>query len=233
MNHNIIIVSLLGILFVGCSSKPQIDINETPKLQVNKKVIKPVKRKGALYSREGSSLFADKKDLQIGDIIQVLISESLDGTSTNTREMKKSNSSDLGGGLFTPPVNAGDTTATRVNKLNNSLGVGFKSSTSNTFKGSSKSATTEEFTTTISAIVEKVYQNGNYFIKGTKEMLINGQKQNIKLSGVIRPYDINTDNSIYSNQIANLKILYEKDGEENDVLEKSWGTKFIETIWPF
>ena len=67
----------------------------------------------------------------------------------------------------------------------------------------------------------------------SKEMLINGQKQNIKISGVIRPYDISPDNTVNSNQLANLKILYIKDGEENDALEKPWGTKIIESIWPF
>ena len=43
---------------------------------------------------------------------------------------------------------------------------------------------------TISAIIEETYQNGNYYIKGSKEMLIEGQKQKIIVSGVIRPYDI-------------------------------------------
>ena len=52
------------------------------------------------------------------------------------------------------------------------------------------------FETTISAIIEETYQNGNYYIKGRKEMLIEGQKQNIVVSGVIRPYDITSNNSI-------------------------------------
>ena len=42
--------------------------------------------------------------------------------------------------------------------------------------------------------------NGNYYIKGKKEMLIEGQKQEIIISGVIRPYDISSDNSINSSQ---------------------------------
>ena len=55
----------------------------------------------------------------------------------------------------------------------------------------------------------------------------------IAISGVIRPYDITPENTVVSSQIANLKILYKKNGEEVDTLEKSWGTKIIETIWPF
>jgi flagellar L-ring protein precursor FlgH len=236
MNRSIVTIIASIILISGCSSKPQIDINTSPKMQVVKKVTPPVKnRKGALYTRRGSSLFADKKDLQIGDIIQVLISESLTNDSTNSREIKGDSTSSLGGGLLTPLSPTTQTTGSknRVNKFNSNFGIGFSSKSSNSFKGSAKSAADEEFTTTISAIIEQTYQNGNYFIKGGKEMLINGQKQNIKISGVIRPYDISPENTITSSQIANLKIFYEKDGEEMDSMSKSWGTKLIESIWPF
>ncbi|RLA83892.1 MAG: flagellar basal body L-ring protein FlgH [Epsilonproteobacteria bacterium] len=235
MNLKIAIVLSISILFIGCSSKPKIDIDSTPKMQVPKKVAPIVKRKGTLYSRRGASLFSDKKDLQVGDIIQILIEETLTNDSTNSRSTAKSNSTSLGGGIISPLATVTPTAGgqKRIDKFNKNFGLGFNTTSKGSFSGSSKSAADEEFTTTISAIIEQTYQNGNYFIKGTKEMLINGQKQNIKISGVIRPYDISPENTVYSNQLANLKILYEKDGDENDALEKSWGTKFIETIWPF
>ena len=233
MIHKILFTSILSILiFSGCSNKPQIDIDTTPKMQVPKQINPSVKRKGALYSRKGASLFADKKDLQLGDIIQVMIQETLTNDSTNSRDLKKTNSTSIGGGLFAPSTGVTSTQGT-VNKLNSATGIGFSSATTNSFKGSSKSAADEEFTTTISAIIEQTYQNGNYFIKGSKEMLINGQKQNIKISGVIRPYDISPENTVFSYQLANLKILYQKDGEENDALNQNWGTKLIESISPF
>lgn len=49
--------------------------------------------------------------------------------------------------------------------------------------------------------------NGNYFIEGSRELLINGEKQIIQLSGVIRPYDIGQDNTIDSRYIADAKIF--------------------------
>ncbi len=234
MMHKLLIPTLLSILlFTGCSTKQEIDVDTTPKMQVPKKVEQAVKRKGALYSRRGASLFADKKDLQVGDIIQILIAETLTNDSTNERDLTKTNSTSLGGGVFTSPTTASSGTQRRVNKLNSALGVGFSSTSSNKFSGSAETKVDEEFTTTISAIIEQTYQNGNYFIKGSKEMLINGEKQNIKISGVIRPYDITPENTVESSQLANLKILYEKDGEDNDALKKGWGTRLIETISPF
>lgn len=64
-------------------------------------------------------------------------------------------------------------------------------------------------------------------------MLIEGQRQEIIVSGVIRPYDITSDNSINSSQIADLKLLYDKDGTESDILETPWGLNVMRAIWPF
>ena len=234
MTRNVLITVFLSFLiFTGCTTKQKIDVDTTPKMQVPKQIEPAVKRKGALYSRRGASLFADKKDLQVGDIIQILIAETLTNDSTNERDLSKSNSNNLGGGVFTSPGTGSTGPARVAKKLNNALGIGFSSNTSSTFSGSAETKVDEEFTTTISAIIEQTYQNGNYFIKGSKEMLINGEKQNIKISGVIRPYDITPENTVNSSQLANLKILYQKDGEDADSLKKGWGTKLLESISPF
>jgi len=234
MNHNFVTLLIVStIILTGCTKQPTINVDTTPTMQVPKKIEPAVKRKGALYSRKGASLFADKKDLQVGDIIQILIQETLTNDSSDSREIKKDNTTGLGLGAFSSPDGSTGRASRLSNKLNNNLGIGFSSQTGNSFKGTAKTSADEEFTTTISAIIEKTYQNGNYFIRGTKEMLINKQKQDIKISGVIRPYDISPDNTVYSYQLANLKIMYEKDGEEMDALQKNWGTKLIEGIWPF
>ncbi len=225
----------LSILFSGCTpEKPEISF-EKPEIQVPKKVNQVKRNKGSLYSVQGASLFADKKDLQIGDIIQIIISEDLQSNSNNKRELSSDRSSSLGGGLFTGTNGntLGGLPNKAVNELNGNLGIDFNTESSSADKGTVKTQFTETFSTTISAIIEETYQNGNYFIKGSKELLIEGQKQKIIVTGVIRPYDITSDNSVNSGQIANLKVLYDKEGVEADVLETPWGTKFLRKIWPF
>ena len=229
------ILVLLVLFLVGCSSSKQELEFEKPEIQIPKKSPEPRKNKGSLYSIQGTSLFADKKDLQVGDIIQIVINEDLTSKSNNKRELSSDRETSLGGGVFAATGNntLGETTAGLTNKANRNLGVNFGTESSSADKGSVKTQFDETFETTISAIIEETYQNGNYYIKGKKEMLIEGQKQNVIISGVIRPYDISSDNSINSSQIANLKLLYEKDGTESDILETPWGTKIIRTIWPF
>jgi flagellar L-ring protein precursor FlgH len=234
MKHNSFIVLSIIFIITGCS-KPTIDMDVRPTIQVPKQTITTNRKKGTLYSRQGTSLFADKKDLQVGDILQIIVSESVKNDTKGARNLAKTGTSTLGGGMFSPAkgVTLGSTSQNRLNKFNNSLGIGFSSTSTSSLAGSASSKVDEKFTTTISVIIEQTYQNGNYFVKGSKEMLIDEQKQTIAISGVIRPYDITPENTIYSHQLANLKIKYIKDGEEVDSLHKSWGSKILEYIWPF
>ncbi len=237
MKYKVLFLSLSFFLFSGCTAKQKIDLDSKPEHQFL--LMKDKKEetifKGSLYSQAGTSLFADKKDLQIGDILQVNISETLTKNSKSSKDLTKDTSSSLGGGVFAGATGVTNTlgTTARINKLNNALGVGFNSSSSSSFGGTTAAKDDEAFTTVVSVVITNIYQNGNYFIKGSKELLINDEKQQISISGIIRPYDISPENTVLSSQIANLKILYDKDGDENDSLQKPWGTKFIEKVWPF
>ena len=230
-NSNLILI-LVPFVFLGCTAISEPELNfDKPEVQIPKKPPEAIKNKGSLYSQRGTSLFADKKDLQVGDIIQIVISEDLTSKSTNKRELSSTRDNSLGGGLLASTGTNGLSSIS--NKVNSTLGVGFSTNSDSSDKGSVKTSLDETFDTTVSAIIEETYENGNYYIKGRKEMLVEGQKQVIIVSGVIRPYDITSDNSINSSQVADLKLLYDKDGTESDILETPWGLKLIRKIWPF
>lgn len=225
---------LVGVLFSGCVQK-ELDF-EQPKIQIPKQQERPMTRKGSLYSSQGGSLFADKKDLQIGDIIQVIINEALTADSDNSRDTTSTSSGGFNGIVSGPNAtntNPSSTINKFSEKLNSNLGFNIDVGSNSSFSGTAEKEIDEKFETTISVIIEQTYQNGNYFIKGSKQMLIDGQSQDIKISGVIRPYDISPENSVLSSQIANLKIMYEKDGEEADALRTPWGLKILRALWPF
>ena len=240
MVSRVFLVLFIIFSLSGCTSllreEPEISF-EKPEMQVPKPQPQVKRNKGSLYSRRGASLFADKKDLQVGDIIQVLISESLTSDTNNKRELTQDNTTNLGGGLISPL--AGNTTGLSstsrniADEVNKAVGMSFGTTSTDSFTGEVKTAVDESFNTTISVIIEETYANGNYFIKGMKELLIDGQKQEIIVSGVIRPYDITPENSILSSQIANLKVKYMKDGREQDVMHEPWGTQLLKWIWPF
>jgi flagellar L-ring protein FlgH len=231
---NKLILILIPLIFSACNSKQELSF-EKPEIQIPKKAPEPRKNKGSLYAVQGTSLFADKKDLQVGDIIQIVISENTKQAANNKRELSSTRDNSLGGGLLaaTGTNNLSSAVGSAANDFNSNLGVGFGTNSSSADKGSVKTQVAETFSSTVSAIIEETYQNGNYYIKGKKEMLIEGQKQEVIISGVIRPYDITSDNSINSSQIADLKLSYNKEGTEADILETPWGLKVMRTIWPF
>ncbi|MEA1914580.1 MAG: flagellar basal body L-ring protein FlgH [Campylobacterota bacterium] len=232
-----ILLFVLFFVFTGCEAEKNDITFEKPRTQVVKPIVQPTTNKGSLYSKKGGSLFSDKKDLQIGDILQVVIVEELKSDSKNSRALNRANSTSLGAGVVgsvdatNPSPNS--TINSMAKKINRAVGFEVSGASTNTFTGGATSKYDESFETTVSVIIEQVYQNGNYYIKGFKEILIDGQKQYMMIAGVIRPYDISPENTVNSAQVANLKILYRKDGSEADNLEKPWGSKVLESIWPF
>ena len=68
---------------------------------------------------------------------------------------------------------------------------------------------------------------------GGVQVLINNERQHILLSGVIRPEDIQQDNSIASNLIADIRVAYSGTGVITDKQRPGWLGRIIDVVWPF
>lgn len=233
---SIIFISAITLLFIsGCSAvhtNPQLDM-EPPKYveQMPSRQNKVnYANQGSLFGQGKNPLFADRKAMDEHDIVTVLIEEQANSSSSSQKNINKSNDTSLGGGVVTPGGAVSEPFAQTFNQIGN---VGFETKTEKAFTGSGTNTRSEEFTTTISARIIKVLQNGNYFIQGSRQIMINGEKQIILLSGVIRPYDIDQYNQIDSKFISDAKILYTTEGELHEVTQKGWATEIIESVWPF
>ena len=226
------------LLFVGCTShQVEPKMNMTPPNYVNgisKSYCDPktkVHHEGSIYGQGSNPLFADKKAMHINDIVTVVIDERTFQSSQGDKKLTDTSVNNLGGGIF---GGAGAGVGTAVGKTLNTLtDIGFKASSNNNFSASGTQSRNEKFKSTISARVVKILNNGNYFIAGSRELLLNGTKQIVKITGVIRPYDIDQANSINSKYIADAKILYETQGDIRESTRKPWGSRMIESVWPF
>ena len=229
---------LYVILFLtGCTAglvDPEIDFEPPAYVEQmpSKEDKKDFTSTGSIFGQGENPLFSDHKAMHVNDIVRVVISETAKSSSTGAKSLSENEATTFTGGAFTTG-GANSSVASVASKLNGFANIGYTSKNDSSYKGAGSATKDASFTTTVSARIVKVLQNGNYFISGRREILIDEQKQVIQISGVIRPYDITPENTIYSHQLANLKIKYVKDGEESDVLHKPWGTKIIEAIWPF
>jgi len=237
----IIIANFIGfyaiLLFSGCTAKltdpdlsfePPKYVEEMPAKEVNNNYSAP----GSIFGQGDNPLFCDHKAMKVNDIVTIIINETAKSKTTGAKHLSKSGTTSLGGANFTSGGTNGAMVA-NINTLNGIVNTGVSISSSNQFKGQGSATKDASFTTTVSARVVKVLQNGNIFVMGKREILIDDQIQIIPISGVIRPYDIDADNMVISENIANLKIEYEQKGELKDGIEKPWGSKILDNIWPF
>ena len=157
------------------------------------------------------SLFSDYKANRIGDAITVIVIES--SQASNRAETNTDRESDInlgGSGTF------GEQALPKAD---------FSLNTQNTFDGSGATTTSGMVETKISALIDTIFANGNLKIVGRRMISINGEEQVIKISGIVRPSDIQADNSVVSYNISESEIVLEGHGMRAKSQEPSWLTQ--------
>jgi flagellar L-ring protein FlgH len=101
------------------------------------------------------------------------------------------------------------------------------------FQGLGTTARTERLTATVPALVRKVLPNGNLFIEGHRVVLVNSEEHHFYISGVVRPIDIDQENSIKSSMVADAEIEFTGRGILSDNQRQGWLSRMFGWIWPF
>ncbi len=178
---------------------------------------------GSIYNvASAKMLFQDKKALRVGDIITVVLSEDTQATKNADTELSKDTGvSTTAPTIFgnSPNLGAGTT----------DLGVSISSA--NAFKAETDSKQSNLLKGTISVTVQRVFGNGNLVIKGEKWISLNQGNEFIRISGLIRPEDINKDNQVISTKVANARIYYGGTGPLAEANEEGWLSRFFNTAW--
>ena len=165
-----------------------------------------------------SSLFSDQKANRVGDAVTIIVLES--SQASNDAQTSAGRSSNLG---LSGKVNTGN--AANPPSADVSLG------TTNDFSGSGSTKTEGMVQTKISATVDSVLGNGNLVIEGSRKITINGEEQTVYIKGIVRPSDINPDNSVLSYNIAEAQITFNGKGMINSSQSPGWLTKFFHWIF--
>ena len=246
INRLVLTGALLSLAAVasGCSSidrlsqigeKPKLTEIENPTTQPGYKPVQmPMpKPEQASYNanslwRNGSrAFFKDQRAARIGDLLTVTVNITDKANLSNETQRSRSNKEDSGITDFS----GAQTLGAQAKKVLPGRILTADSTASSDGKGSVNRQ--EALQTNVAAVVTQVLPNGNLVVEGKQEIRVNFEIRELIVAGIVRPEDIQSDNTIDSSKIAQARIAYGGRGQITDVQQPRYGQQLINVIWPF
>ncbi len=184
-------------------------------------------RPGSIYDpgRGPLGMIADKTARRPGDLLTVVIAESLDLQNQESANLKKETTLDYALESFNIKPDA-------FNVLPD-----IKASSQDDFTGTANYQKKGTFTARITAMVMDVLPNGNLVLLGRREIRIDNELKVIEFSGIVRTYDVTANNSVQSELVADARLSYIGQGVLTNSTNRSGigGLlhSFISWLWPF
>jgi flagellar L-ring protein precursor FlgH len=189
----------------------------------------PAATAGAIYSPASKNLYQDSRARNIGDIVMVKIVETSSGDKTV--ETTTSRESTLTGGISS--LFGYEKLFAGKNGAHTPSPTSMSATLAKDFTGTGETNRESTVTATISARVVDKSMDGNLLIQGYREIRVNNETQHIILSGIVRPEDISTDNSVLSSYIADARIEYGGTGTLSNKQQPGWFANLVDVVWPF
>ncbi len=220
--RGLIAVFLALVTLAGCATAPgkQPDYAATVPTQSAAN-----RNPGAIYQPgQGMDLFADTRAHRVGDVLTVVLLESTSASKNATTDTKKDTTVDLP----TPTILGGAVTHNGQDIFNTGINDSQK------FSGQGDSSQDNTLTGNISVTVTQVLPNGNLVISGEKLLTLNQGTEKIRITGIVRPQDIQYNDSVVSTKVADARIVYTGTGALADSNSMGWLARFFNSSWwPF
>ena len=179
---------------------------------------------GAQAMPNNFSLYTDKKAKRAEDVITVLIMEN--AKASNDTKSATDKSQEAGVDINPLAVTWAGAAASEYTPK-----VGFGGSVSQKYNGKGATSRAGEVKATLSARIVAVYDNGNLLIEGNKEVEVNNEKEILRVSGIVRPEDISSDNTVLSEKIADARIQYTGTGDNHNAARPGWLARFFNWVF--
>lgn len=228
----------------GCSSlerlsaigeKPPLSAIENPTTQPGYKPVQmPMPTpQAASYSpnslwRNGSrAFFKDQRARQVGDILTVAVNITDKAAIDNETKRSRTNKEDSGINDFVgSKLLTGKAAMVMPGKI-----LSADSTAQSEGKGSVNRQ--EALQTNVAAVVTQILPNGNLVVEGRQEIRVNFEIRELIVAGIVRPEDIQSDNTIDSTKIAQARIAYGGRGQITDIQQPRYGQQVLDVLLPF
>lgn len=184
----------------------------------------PAANRGGIYQPDYSlALFEDRKASRVGDIISVILSERTQSSKTADTEITKENAISIDAG-----------TVLGVTPSFGNYGLQTGVSQNREVTGEASSDQSNSLSGSIAVTVSEVLPNGLLVVRGEKWMTLNRGEEFIRVSGLVRPEDVQPDNTVLSTRLADARIAYSGKGDLADANTQGWASRFFNSeYWPF
>ena len=183
----------------------------------------------SLWTGERGSLLGDRRAVERGDILTVVISIDDSAAIQNSTDRTRTGSQDLGiGALFGLPERAADRLPDGA-----TLDPAVQLGSSGSFSGDGSVRRNEQLELRIAATIVDVLPNGVLSIAGSQEVRVNNEIRELLVTGYVRPADISRQNEVTYDKIASARISYGGRGLLSDVQRPRWGQQATELVLPF
>lgn len=223
----LILFGLSALLLMGCDTLPKRDPDFAPVQPADLRP--PQQSNGAIYQAGyDMRLFEDHAARRVGDILTVTFDENT--IAKKQANSKASKTSDVKAKGTAPTIFGLASSAVLGHDLSTEVDYQFDRSTEG--KGDAKQS--NNLSGDISVTVVDVLPNGNLRVRGEKRVTLNDGSEYIRLSGIVRPIDINVANSLPSSKVADATIMYTGDGALADSNKPGWISRILSSPWfPF
>jgi len=162
-----------------------------------------------------SDLMGDARARHLNDLVTIRVVESVSASGTSDAHTDKTGKAAL---VLPTPVSKG------VAKV-------LPAASSTNFAGSGGTSRAADMTATMTARVTEVLPNGDMVVEGIRELEINGDRQIVVLSGVVRQADVTTDNLVLSSTVGQLQIRLLARGLVKDSLTPGWLIRMLNKVF--
>lgn len=184
--------------------------------------------RASLWSGTRQSLLGDRRALQRGDILTVVVDVDEKAEISNASDRSRSGSEDFGVPEFLGfPQRLGN----RLPGANPDSLIGINTSSTSGGDGSVKRK--EKLTLRVAATVVDVLPNGVLSISGSQELRVNFELRELLVTGYVRPADISRQNEITYDKIASARVSYGGRGQITDVQQPRYGQQILDAVLPF
>jgi flagellar L-ring protein precursor FlgH len=240
----LVLVTLAAALLSGCSaadrfagigSQPALSAIDNPTTQAGYKPVQmpmpepmpAAYNPNSLWRNGSRAFFKDQRAHQVGDILTVKVKitdkAEIDNETKRSRKSLEDAAVDDLLGLKKLPI---------FNKVPIPGTLIATDSTAST-EGKGSVNRSEDLRTNVAAVVTQVLPNGNMVLEGRQEIRVNYELRELIVGGIVRPEDIEADNTIESTKIAQARIAYGGRGQITDVQQPRYGQQVLDIILPW